>query len=139
MDMARSSPGIRAKAVKAIGLVLEVDASLLHLPELRCGISHALQVRFQTPERSTVSVQPCGAMSTAYTQCSARLLVGNSPPERELEPHPASWYGSCLMLCPAAEGHCHAHDLSKLLRLPHSSACHWLCILASTLTGLQPT
>ena len=45
MDMARSSPTIRAKAVKAIGMVLDVDASLLRLQELHHGISHALQVQ----------------------------------------------------------------------------------------------
>lgn len=45
MDMARSSPAIRAKAVKAIGMVLDVDASLLQLQELHHGISHALQVQ----------------------------------------------------------------------------------------------
>ena len=42
--MQRSSPAIRTKAVKAIGMVLDVDSSLLSLPEVQLGINRALQV-----------------------------------------------------------------------------------------------
>ncbi|KAK9817398.1 hypothetical protein WJX74_010694 [Apatococcus lobatus] len=56
MDMARSSPAIRAKAVKAIGMVLEVDASLLRLPELHRGISHALQDESASVREAAVSL-----------------------------------------------------------------------------------
>lgn len=54
-DITRSSPAMRSKAVKAIGMVLDVDASLLRLPELQLGINRALQVSphaIQSPHAS---------------------------------------------------------------------------------------
>lgn len=43
-DSTKQAPTTRAKAVKALGAVVRVDAGLLALPEVQAGVSRALKV-----------------------------------------------------------------------------------------------
>ena len=46
-DPSKQAPATRAKAVRALGAVVRVDAGLLALPEVQAGVGRALRVRVQ--------------------------------------------------------------------------------------------